>query len=200
VNAPDDDTRLVRAAQDGDRRAMETLLRRHHHRVLVVTTRICRDRGDAEDAAQNALVSIVGNLAAFDQRCTFSTWVHRIATNAALDELRRRSRRPLPDDGPTSEPAAAAGAEPDELVLGSLERARLAAALDRLPPEFRDAVLLRDVADLDYTQIAAVLDVPIGTVRSRIARGRARLAELLDPDRPDPGNPTPGPDVHVVDP
>src|SRR5829696_9779462 len=89
-----DDRQLVAAAQAGDRRALDELLRRHYDRVHAVCRRIAGSARDADDAAQEAMIGIVRGLPRFDGRSQFSTWVYRIATNAALDELRRRKRRP----------------------------------------------------------------------------------------------------------
>jgi len=176
----DDDQGLVAAAQAGDQRAMETLLRRHYDRVHAVCRRIAGSTRDADDAAQEAMIGIVRGLPRFDGRAQFSTWVYRIATNAALDELRRRKRRPalalVTDEGEqadTADPLAAREVE------AAADRLSIDAALDSLPEDFRTAVVLRDVADLDYAEIAEALGVPVGTVKSRIARGRAQLADAL---------------------
>jgi RNA polymerase sigma-70 factor (ECF subfamily) len=150
---------------------------------------------DAEDALQDALIAIARGIRRFDGRAAFTTWSYRVATNACLDELRRRRRRPVPgalgtatDDGgldpidrldggaPIATPPGRAGDGGIEAVADRLE---VDTALARLPDDFRVAVVLRDLCDLDYAEIARVLDVPPGTVRSRIARGRALLADLL---------------------
>jgi len=131
------------------------------------------------DAAQEALCSVIRAIGGWDERAAFTTWLHRIAVNAALDEMRRRARRPLPSDR-LAEPATV---DPGPEAVA--DRLDLDAGLARLPEEFRVAVVLRDLCDLDYAQIAEVLEVPPGTVRSRIARGRAALAKLLgNPDGP----------------
>ena len=184
----------MEAAQAGDRVALETLLRRHHDRLYAVCRRLTGDDADAADACQEALLAVVRGLPRFDARSSFATWAYRVATNAALDELRRRRRRPdpgLPPEWgpePEAEPwstagagAAAAGGRPvDDEVATRLD---LDAAIRQLSPEFRAPVVLRDLAGLSYDEIAEVLDIPAGTVRSRIARGRAALAELLGPGR-----------------
>jgi len=188
---PDDDQQLVAAAQAGDARALDLLLRRHYDQVHAVCRRITGSPRDADDAAQEAMISVVRGLPRFDGRSRFSTWLYRIATNAALDELRRRQRRPalglVDDEGRLPE-------APDPLAERTVEAAadRLAidAALDALAEEFRAAVVLRDVADLDYAEIAEVLDVPVGTVKSRIARGRAQLADALGNRPGSTGRPT----------
>jgi len=177
----------VTAAKAGDRQALDALLRRHYDRVHAVCRRITGSPSDADDASQEAMIRIVRSLDRFDQRAAFSTWAYRIATNAALDELRRRKRRPalriVAADGSTAEPAdPRAEAHVDAVA----DRGALDQALAGIGEEFRTAVVLRDVADLDYAEIAAVLDVPIGTVRSRISRGRAQLvAALGNPDAGD---------------
>lgn len=187
-----DDHELVAAAQSGDRRALDTLLRRHYDRVHAVCRRIAGSSRDADDAAQEAMISIVRGLPRFDGRAQFSTWAYRIATNAALDELRRRKRRPalhvVNDEGVHPE---AVDPMADRQVTGIVDRMAIDAALDQLPEEFRAAVVLRDVADLDYAEIAEALGVPVGTVKSRIARGRAQLTATLGNREPGTGRPNP---------
>jgi RNA polymerase sigma-70 factor (ECF subfamily) len=133
----------------------------------------------------------VRGLPRFDGRASFATWAYRVTSNACLDELRRRRRRPaagLPTDG-GEEPAT--GAPVDTAVA---DRVTLDEALAQLPDDFRMAVVLRDVADFDYAEIAGLLDIPPGTVRSRIARGRAALAAALGGNRASPPRrPTPQP-------
>jgi RNA polymerase sigma-70 factor (ECF subfamily) len=170
----------VAAAQAGDRGALDTLLRRHHDRLHALCRRVTGNDADAHDATQEALIAIVRGLPRFDGRAAFGTWAYRIATNACLDELRRRRRRPepgLPDDLPTTAaPLRDRGPELDGTVA---DRLAVDAALAQLPPDFRAAVVLRDLCRLDYAEIADVLGIPPGTVRSRIARGRAVLARHL---------------------
>lgn len=165
------------AAQAGDRAAMESLLGCLYDHVHAVCRRICANDADADDTTQDALISIVRALPAFDGRSSVRTWAHRIATNAALDELRRRGRRPIPGDGDTErpEPVTDAPGLADRVV----DRLDLDSALSDLAPEFRAAVVLRDVVGMEYSDIAITLDVPVGTVRSRIARGRRHLATTL---------------------
>ena len=137
LDRTDDD--LVAAAQRGDGAAMDQLLRRHYDRVHAVCRRIAGGSRDADDAAQEAMIRVVRNIDKFDGRSAFGTWVYRIATNTALDELRKRNRRPqfhvVDDDGDVAEPAEALG-------------------------------------------------IPVGTVKSRIARGRRMLVEKLGNQNP----------------
>jgi RNA polymerase sigma-70 factor (ECF subfamily) len=176
---------LVVAAQGGDRAALDQLLRRHHDRIHALARRMVGNDADAADATQEALIAIVRGLPRFDQRAAFGTWAYRVATNACLDELRRRNRRPRPDpDAFTT--VRAGGSEPGDVVAARVD---VDTALAELPIEFRAAVVLRDLCALDYAEIGEVLGIPAGTVRSRIARGRAQLADIIgnpdgDGDRP----------------
>lgn len=210
-SASTEDDELVDAARRGDRAALELLLRRHHDRILVLCRRMCRDRGDADDAAQEALVAIVRGLARFDGDSSFSTWSYRVTTNACLDQLRRRGRRPVPSDpADTHEgidaPARPGAPDPADAAVSAEQRGSLQRALDQLPDEFRLPVVLRDVADLDYAEIGERLGLAPGTVRSRIARGRAKLAAMLeledsdDADRSPTGNRPAPTDVSSQDP
>jgi RNA polymerase sigma-70 factor (ECF subfamily) len=186
-----DDAALVAAAKAGDRDALDRLLRNHYDRVFAVCRHLLGNHADAADAAQNAMISAVRGLARFDGNAAFGTWIYRIATNAALDELRRRSRRPLlvdqrASDGGDSLTERAVDTNATE-AYGTIEdRMVVGPALQTIRDDYRAAVVLRDVADLDYAEIADVLGIPPGTVRSRIARGRAALAGAIGTSRTDP--------------
>ena len=175
-----DDPALIAAAQAGDRRALDKLLRDQESRIYAVCRRIAGNDADALDATQEAMIAVVRGLPRFDGRSRFSTWVYRVATNACLDELRRRRRRPvvgLPEhDGMPIEQADPSTPDPGDAVA---DRLLVDAALAELPEDFRAAVVLRDLCQLDYAEIADVLGIPPGTVRSRIARGRGHLADKL---------------------
>ncbi len=153
---------------------MDALLSRHYDRIYAVCRRLAGNDADAADACQEAVMAIVRGLARFDGRSTFRTWSYRVATNACLDELRRRSRRPL---------SLVEDYEPDSDTPGLDQQVADRVTLDALwlhiPEEFRAPVVMRDVAGMDYAEIAAALNLPPGTVRSRIARGRRHLAKHL---------------------
>ena len=131
---------------------------------------------------------MVRGLERFDERSSFKTWSYRVATNAALDELRRRRRRPEPGLPVAALTSLGVDAPLDQ---GVADRLDVDAALACLPTEFRAAVVLRDLCTLSYDEIAVVLDIPPGTVRSRIARGRAALADIMRDEalRDGAGNP-----------
>ena len=179
----EDDLTLVRLAQGGARRALDALLRRHHDTLYALCRRMTRNDADAQDATQDAMIAIVRGLDRFDGRAAFTTWAYRITANACIDELRRRRRRP--DPGLPEHEVEPRGAAPgiDETVA---DRHDLDAALAGVPEDFRAALVLRDVLGLDYAEIGEVLDIPPGTVRSRIARGRAAMAKQLHAT--DPGS------------
>jgi RNA polymerase sigma-70 factor, ECF subfamily len=169
---PDDD--LAGAAARGDRDALETLMHRHFGFVHGICRRILNDPEDALDATQEAMLAIARGITSFDGRARFTTWCYRVATNAALDEARRRHRRPRPVAELPERTAVGSSTQED-----TADRLDVEAALGTLSPEFRAAVALRDLAGLDYAEIAEILEIPPGTVRSRIARGRAALADQL---------------------
>ena len=176
----------MQAARGGDRAALDGLLRRHYDRLYGLCRRMTGDAADAADACQEALIAIVRGLPAFDGRSAFGTWAYRVATNACLDELRRRRRRPEPGlpEGSAEVPS------PVDPIEASTLRVDLDNALQSLPADFRAAVVLRDLCGLSYEEIGETLGIPPGTVRSRIARGRSALVPLLTPGR----NPGPSPE------
>lgn len=171
---------------------MDLLLRRHHARIWALCQRLIANDADAADACQEALVLVVRRIGTFDGRAAFTTWAHRVATNACLDELRRRSRRPIvglprnPGSGSDDVVVDLQSVGDRDVADAVSQRLSVDDALARLPEVFRVPVVLRDLVGHDYAEIAELLSVPAGTVRSRISRGRAQLAELLED-----GNPTP---------
>lgn len=161
---------------------LEALLRTHYDTLYAVCRRMTGNDADAADATQDACIAIARGLPRFDRRSRFSTWAYRVTVNVCLDELRRRTRRPQPTDDAGLQRAATSAAPVDATVA---DRVDIDAALARLPGEFRAAVVLRDLCGFDYAEIADVLGVLPGTVRSRIARGRSALASHLgNPARP----------------
>ena len=129
------------------------------------------------------MIKIVRNLPTFDGRSSFGTWAYRIATNAALDELRKRKRRPalhaVRDDDSGEVTLEPVDDMSERRIASVADRLALDDALELLPEDYRSAVVLRDVGDLDYAEIADVLDIPVGTEKARIARGRRMLADEL---------------------
>lgn len=135
----------------------------------------CNDH-DAVDALQEALIIAWRRIGSFEGRSALSTWLYRVAANAAIDEVRKRARSPVPIlDVPDSQP----GGHDVELI--AVTKSAVDWALSQLPPQFRAAVVLREYYDCTYQQIAEVMEVPLDTVKSRISRGRQALADLLLP-------------------
>jgi RNA polymerase sigma-70 factor (ECF subfamily) len=170
------DAELLRAHADGDGTAFEELVRRHRDRMWAVALRTTRDREEAADALQDALISAYRAAGSFRGESAVTTWLHRIVVNACLDRMRRRQARAtvaLPEQGPY-EPA-----EARDRVAERDTRMVVEDALRQLPVEQRAAIVLVDIEGWSVADTAAVLGVAEGTVKSRCARGRARLAVLL---------------------
>ncbi len=172
-----DERDLIARSCAGDLDAFDSLVRAHQERIYNLAYRLTGNREDATDAAQEAFVRAYQALPRFRQASAFSTWLYRIATNAALDLVRRRPAIPpveLTADHPARD-------DPEAEAQRRETHRRVHAALGHLPPEYRAAVVLRDLQGLEYEEVARVLQVPIGTVRSRISRGREALrAQLTD--------------------
>lgn len=175
---------LIDRARSGDARAFEDLARREERALYRHALRIVGTTSDAEDIVQDALFSAWRSIASF-QGTSFRAWLFRIATNRALDQLRSRKRRPeLPLDPPDddevtwAEPVAP-GPDLTQLAGDREALAAVEAALEALPAEQRTALLLRDVEGFAYEEIAVITTVEIGTVKSRIHRGRLAVRNAL---------------------
>jgi RNA polymerase sigma-70 factor (ECF subfamily) len=189
----DDDRTLLSAHVAGDPDAFGELVRRHRDRMWAVALRTLGDREEAADALQDACVSAYRAAGSFRGDAAVTTWLHRIVVNACLDRVRRRQVRPaVPLETVTVDPVAAAESA-DTLTTRLVVRD----ALDRLPVDQRAALVLVDLEGRSVAETAAILGVPAGTVKSRCARGRARLAVLLghlrDDDLREDGGNRPGP-------
>ena len=187
------DAELLRAHAAGDPAAFETIVRRHWDRLWAVALRTMRDPEEAADALQDALISAYRAAGSFRGESAVTTWLHRIVVNACLDRMRRRQVRPtvpLPDEGP-GEPADARDRMAERDTAMAIEE-----ALGQLPVEQRAAITLVDIEGYSVADTAVMLSVAEGTVKSRCARGRARLAILLghlrNPDAPAPVAPGSG--------
>jgi RNA polymerase sigma-70 factor (ECF subfamily) len=178
VHPPDED--LIARFRAGESDAFAALVDRHRQRVYNLCLRLLGDHDDAADAAQDTFVSVLTKLGQFRGDAAFTTWMHRIAVNACYDLTRRKRRQPmlrLADDGePRPQDEGDPVPDPAEELAGTRD---VVAALRAIPEEFRVAVVLADLQDLPYEEIAKVLDVPIGTVKSRVHRGRVALARAM---------------------
>ncbi len=188
-----DEPELIRYAQQGDLDAFNRLIQAYERQVFNLAWRIMGDSDSAADATQEAFISAYKSVGRF-RGGSFRSWILRIVTNACYDELRRRKRRPagslekLFDEMGVPEPD-----DPGDLIHkpedpeAATERAELSSAiqdcLNRLPDDFRVVAVLADVQGYEYTEVAQVIGIPLGTVKSRLARARARLRECLQRHR-----------------
>jgi RNA polymerase sigma-70 factor, ECF subfamily len=185
------DTELLDAHRTGDPDAFGVLFTRHRDRLWAVALRTAGNPEDAADALQEAMISAFRRAADFRGEALVTTWLHRIVVNACLDRLRRnkvRAAQPLPDD--LDEYAgrgvvADGRSDPEAAAIAADRRGAVLAALEQLPPEQKAAIVLVDVEGYPVQEVARMLDCPVGTVKSRCARGRARLAGLLRGRGPD---------------
>ena len=221
------DRHLVRKAVQGDRGALSQLLRQHDRRIYNVVFRMVGDREDASELTQEAMLRIVQHIGGFDGQAAFTTWIIRIAMNLSISHLRKRKLRSTASldatpgsgqfDGQAAplqqmiedyrEPGPAQRVQQDEMLN------HLYTAMDRIEDDLRAILVLRDIQEMEYTQIAQVLAIPIGTVKSRLFRARLSLRrqmyklypaqqtqDRLDQPRPsssDPSQPNTGPGASV---
>mgnify|MGYP001765748266 CR=1 FL=1 len=167
---------LIEQARQGDRSAFGELVRRHYDNVINIVYRFCGDTQLAEDAAQEAFLRAWVNLPSFEPRSSLRNWLYRIAVNAALDVLRRKP------EGSVEEEAAMVTDQapgPEEALLRKEQAELLQQAMRALPEASRSVLVLREYGELSYQEIAGVLDIPIGTVMSRLNYARNRLREVL---------------------
>jgi RNA polymerase sigma-70 factor, ECF subfamily len=177
----DRDQALVDRARRGDADAFGDLVRAYQHRIVNFTRAMLTDAADAEDVAQEAFLRAYRGLRGFRGGSSFKTWLYQIAANTARTHLARRRDRPEQAAGDPAATPEAFGqpATGEDVETAVIHRDRLDRALQALPEDMRLAVVLRDVQGLDYAEIAETTGVPIGTVESRIFRGRARLRALI---------------------
>ena len=182
-----DDAALVEAHVAGDSEAFGELFARHRDRLWAVSLRTTGNPEDAADALQDAMISAFRRAESFRGDSAVTTWLHRIVVNACLDRLRRAKVRladALPDDldehaARGTVLASPGAADPEAQALASDRRRRVLAALEELPPDQKAALVLVDMEGYPVQEAGEILDVPAGTIKSRCARGRARLAVLL---------------------
>ncbi|PYV15036.1 MAG: RNA polymerase subunit sigma-24 [Acidobacteria bacterium] len=178
------DRELVKRCVGGDDAAWETLLRSHTRKIFNLCYRFTGRSSEAEDLTQEVFIKVFQTLQSYDEaQGAFATWLNRVARNHLVDHYRRtkkdRVTSSLEDDAGVMVERPDSGPAPSGRVESREQREWLQAGLNQLSPDLREAVILRDLSDLDYEEIAAVLGVPQGTVKSRINRGRLELARVL---------------------
>jgi len=183
---------LVRRCAQGDSSAWEEIVQRFHRRIYNICYRFAGSADDAQDLTQEVFIKVYRTVGSFDgEKASFNTWVTTVTRNLLVDHFRKTRNDRATDsidatqgadeDGPTlADRLASDGSEnPHKHVESRERREMLQRALQQISPDLREAVILRDLQDMDYREIAQVLKVPEGTVKSRINRGRAELARLL---------------------
>ena len=191
MSAPDtrEDTELVKLVLAGDTELYAVLVNRYRTRVSRYVERFTHEIEDARDVTQDVFIKVYGALDSFDPRFKFSTWLFRIAGNAAIDHLRRRRVRLLPLERPAGENGEARAVDPpetrpnphEELTRRRLREA-LSVAIDRLPDDYRELISLRHYGEMPYEEIAELKGMPLGTVKNKLFRARQALRDLLPKD------------------
>ena len=170
-----DESQLIASAQKGNASAVEQLLEHYYDYIFSICRKVTGNVDDANEATQETLIKIVRNIPSFKSTAKFSTWVYRIATNAALDEIRKKNRRPTSEfNEDTIVPQTTKNLE--DSLIDSID---IDNALQNLPEEFRIVLVLRDQLGTSYEEISEILGVASGTVKSRIARARQKMKEEL---------------------
>ncbi len=187
-NRLDPDLNLVERCLSGDEAAWETLVRTHTRRVYGFCYRFTGKDSEAQDLTQEVLLRVFRSLKSYrSDDGAFATWLARLSRNLLIDHYRRtrqdRSTDSIEEQLPMIEERVATSARPEGLLAGREASELLQGALQRLSPDLREAVILRDLQELEYREIAEVLKVPEGTVKSRLNRGRAELARVLRQQR-----------------
>jgi RNA polymerase sigma-70 factor (ECF subfamily) len=174
--------KLIQFAQKGDRAALEALLLKYEKKVYNVAYRFMGCEADAYDMAQDSLIKIYKGVNAFRLEASFSSWVYRVTVNTCLDELRKRKKAPLSLDKTIESGLVIedkSGITPEIHALNIESREDIQKAINTLSADHRITVVLRDIQGLSYEEIADTLSISIGTVKSRLNRGRQRLKEIL---------------------
>lgn len=187
------DERLVDETLAGDRDAFGALVLRHQRGLVNYIFRLVGSRDVATDLSQEVFLKVFVSLESFDPRYRFTTWLYRIASNSAIDHLRRRQPRMLSlsqpatcDESPAAPTIAGTDPSPDDVLRGRELASRISEAIGELPTGYRQLILLRHRQNCRYDEIARITRLPLGTVKNRIFRARellrARLADVLGPD------------------
>lgn len=174
--------RLLCRAMEGDLRAFDELMAPYERRLYSLCFRMAGEKEDAMDCTQEAMLRIWRALSTYRKEASFMTWIYRIATNTCLDVLRKRKSRPqvsldaLTDAGFVVKDE---NGDPEDHAIWQARKLALQAGIHSLNPDMRAALILRDIQGFSYEEVSAILDTPLGTVKSRINRGREKLRSLL---------------------
>lgn len=177
-----DERKLIERATNGDSSSFSRLMELHERRMYAVALRICANREDAQDCLQESMLRIYRSINSFKGQSSFATWVYRVTMNTCLDELRKKKNKQntsldgLLDMGwsPVDDTSS-----PEKHAVDSEVQKCLRAAIAELPEDMRAAVVFRDIQGFTYDEIAQMLNINVGTIKSRISRGREKLREKL---------------------
>jgi len=187
MSADVSDLSLVRRVQRGDKGAFDALVLKYQHKLVKLVMRYVRNPAEAEDIAQEAFIKAYRALPQFRGDSAFYTWLYRIAINSAKNAVVSRDRSPVeydldrhnPDESYDMQGRMKDSETPEGLVLTDEIRSTVNAAIESLPEDLRTAIVLRELEGLSYEEIAAAMDCPVGTVRSRIFRAREAIDRRL---------------------
>ena len=174
-----DEARLLEQCRRGDELAWETLVRSYQSSVIAVPRHYLGDPEEARDVAQDVFVRLYENLGSFSGGDSFRPWLLRMARNASIDRIRRMKARPPALDIPFAETSLKSSGDPEESAGSAARENLLRRAVARLPEQHREVVLLKEIHGLKLDEVAGLLGVPVGTVKSRCSRARLELAQII---------------------
>lgn len=184
------DEMLVEQFLQGNKQAFSTIVERYEQKVYSLAYRLTGDYDDASDLAQDAFIKVYRNLSQFRGQAAFSTWLYRVVTNVFLDEMRKRKRRPVvaislddsivTEEGELTRELPSPDPGPEDLSAQREMQQAVRAGMQKLPAEYRVVLILRDLQGYAYDEIASILDINLGTVKSRISRARLALRKVLE--------------------
>jgi RNA polymerase sigma-70 factor (ECF subfamily) len=181
-----EDLRMITAAIRGDQSAYRMLMKKYRDSIFNLIYRIIRDREQVEDLTQETFVKAFGSLRNFNREYAFSTWLYKIATNSSIDYIRKKKLQTMSINKPVSQEDSDYSFElpdstwePDKFIIQRQKSKIIAEAIERLPPKYRQVIILRHNEERDYAEIARMLKIPIGTVKAHIFRARELLNKYL---------------------
>ena len=182
-----DEAHIIHRILEGETSLYEYFLDKYSQQVFVLIVRIVENQEDAEELTQDTFLKAFEHLSSFKAESSFSTWIYRITANTCIDEMRKRKGRQSfsleeeleSEEGSMQRQVADAGETPEESMLREEQKSEILQALESLSPEHKVAVILRDIKGLSYEEIAEILELTLGTVKSRISRGRNQLKQEI---------------------